>query len=280
MKVKAESSYPAKYKRGRSGGWEAKHMKRVTAFVGSARKKNTHNAVVQFLSNLQALGDVEYEIVTLSDYRLKACQGCEVCIWKGGEFCPLGDDRDVLMDKIMASDGVILASPNYNGHVSGIMKTFVDRFAFVCHRPRYFGKVCTSIVTYSFARGDKIVEYLDILAMTLGFNVVRGTCVNAVEPRTEKGQQRIDRARARQAKRFYAGLAKPTYPTPTLLMLAVFRTFRSMIRQGSDDSTRDYRYYAEKGWFESHYYYPTRLGVLKKGAGKLFDAMSTRRRAL
>jgi multimeric flavodoxin WrbA len=254
----------------------AKHMKRVTAFVGSARKKNTHNAVVQFLNNLQALGDVEYEIVTLSDYTLKACQGCEACIWKGEEFCPLKDDRDMLMDKIMASDGVVLASPTYCGHVSGIMKTFIDRFVFVCHRPRYFGKVCTSIVTYSFARGDKIVEYLDVLAMTLGFNVVKGTCVNAQNLGTETDQQKIDRAFARQAQQFYAGMVKPAYPAPSLLMLAIFRTFRSMIRQGADDGTRDYRYYAEKGWFESDYYYPTRLGVLKKGAGKLFDSMSGR----
>jgi len=60
-------------------------------------------------------------------------------------------------------------------------------------------------------------------------------------------------------------------------MLAVFRTFRSMIRQASDDSTRDHRYYAEKGWLESDYYYPTRLGLLKKVAGKLFDSMAARK---
>jgi multimeric flavodoxin WrbA len=252
-------------------------MKRVTAFVGSARKRNTHKAVVQLLNNVQALGDVEYEIVTLSDFTLKACRGCEVCIWKGEEFCPLKDDRDLLMDKIMASDGVVFASPNYNGQVSGMMKTFLDRFAFVCHRPRYFGKVCTSIVTYSFARGDQIVEYLDILAMTLGFNVVKGTCVNAVEPRTEKDEQKIDTACARHARQFYAGMVQPAYPAPSLLMLAVFRTFRSLIRQASDDSTRDYRYYAEKGWLESDYYYPTRLGLMKKAAGRLLDSMAVRR---
>jgi len=252
-------------------------MKRVTAFVGSARKKNTYHAVVQFLNELQALGDVEYEIVTLHDYALKFCRGCEVCIWKGEEFCPLKDDRDVLLDKIRASDGVVFATPTYNGQVSGIMKTFLDRFAFICHRPRYFGKVCTSIVTYSFARNDKIVEYLDVLAMTLGFNVVKGTCVNLSEPKTEKDQQKIDKARARQAGQFYAGLAKPAYPAPSLLMLAVFRTFRSMIRQASDDSTRDYRYYTEKGWLESDYYYPTRLGMLKKVAGIFFDSMAVRK---
>jgi multimeric flavodoxin WrbA len=247
-------------------------MKKVTAFVGSARKKNTYQTVVQFLNDLQALGDVEYEIVTLHDYALKFCRGCEVCLWKGEEFCPLKDDRDALMDKIMASDGVVFATPTYNGQVSGIMKTFLDRFAFVCHRPCYFGKVCTSIVTYSFARNDKIVEYLDILAMTLGFNVVKGTCVNLSEPKTEKDQRKIDKARARQARQFYAGLAKPS-----LLTLAVFRTFRSMIRQASDDSTRDYRYYTEKGWLESDYYYPTRLSLLKKVAGKIFDSMAVRK---
>ena len=46
-------------------------MRRVTAFVGSVHK-NTHNAVVQFLNNLQAIGGAEVEIVTLSDYVLKA----------------------------------------------------------------------------------------------------------------------------------------------------------------------------------------------------------------
>lgn len=252
-------------------------MKRVTAFVGSARKKNTYHAVEQFLNDLQALGEVEYEIVTLHDCTLTACRGCEVCLWKGEEFCPLKDDRGVLMDKIIASDGVVFATPTYNGQVSGIMKTFLDRFAFVCHRPRYFGKVCTSIVTYRFARNDKIVEYLDVLAMTLGFNVVKGTCVAGADSTAEKDQQKIDKARARQARQFYAGLVQPTYPAPSLLMLAVFRTFRSMIRQSSDDSTRDYKYYAEKGWLDSDYYYPTRLNPLKNVAGKLFDSRAARK---
>jgi hypothetical protein len=50
-------------------------VKKVTAFVGSARKKHTHDAVSQFLNNLQSLGDVESEIVVLSDYRVETCRG-------------------------------------------------------------------------------------------------------------------------------------------------------------------------------------------------------------
>jgi hypothetical protein len=43
-----------------------------------------------------------------------------------------------------------------------------------------------------------------------------------------------------------------------------------------DDSSRDYTYYKDKGWFKSDYYYPTRLGALKKLAGGLFDSIATR----
>jgi multimeric flavodoxin WrbA len=120
------------------------HMKRVTAFVGSARKKHTYSAVRQFLDNLQSLGDVECEIVPLSDHRLGTCRGCCVCFAKGEEFCPFKDDRDVLIEKMMASDGVVFASPNYSFQVSAIMKIFLDRLGFIFHRPRFFGKSFTS----------------------------------------------------------------------------------------------------------------------------------------
>ena len=251
-------------------------MKRVTAFVGSARKKHTYNAVRQFLDNLQSLGDVEYEIVALSDYRLGTCRGCKLCFEKGEEFCPLKDDRDVLIEKIMASDGVVFASPNYSFQVSAIMKIFLDRLGFVFHRPRFFGKTFTSIVAQGIYGGDKIVKYLDFVGNGLGFNTVKGSCITALEPMTEKEKQKIDRALAEQSRRFHERLMKPAYPVPTLFKLMVFRMGRTSMGLMLDDSSRDYRYYKDKGWFESDYYYPTRLGALKKAAGSLFDSIATR----
>ena len=249
-------------------------MKKVTAFVGSAHKRNTHKAVVQFLNKLQALGNVEVEIVTLSDYKLGLCRGCRVCFDKGEEFCPLKDDRDVLMEKIDASDGVVFATPNYSWGMSGIMKVFVDRFGVALHRPRCFGKTFTSIVTQGIGRGNRIVEDLDFLGTLLGFNTVKGACVTAFDPPSEKDQQKIDRALAELSKRFYASLARPAYPEPSWFMLMGFRMGRTSIRQLLDDRSRDYTYYAEKGWLESDYFYPTHLSPLKKAAGKLFDRMA------
>jgi multimeric flavodoxin WrbA len=248
-------------------------MKKVTAFVGSAHKRNTHKAVVQFLNKLQALGDIEVEIVTLSDYKLGHCRGCRVCFDKGEEFCPLKDDRDVLMEKVSASDGVVFATPNYAWQMSGIMKVFIDRFGAALHRPRYFGRTFTSIVTQGISRGNRIVDDLDWLGTTLGFNAVKGVCVTAFDPWSEEDQQKIDKALTTLSKRFYDSLAKPAYPQPSWLMLMGFRMGRTSIHQMLDDRSRDYRYYAEKGWFESDYFYPTPLSPLKKAAGRLFDKM-------
>jgi multimeric flavodoxin WrbA len=249
-------------------------MTKITAFVGSYTRKNTYKAVVQFLNNLQALGGVEYEIVPLSNYKLGVCKGCCQCFEKGEEFCPLKDDRDVLMDKIMASDGVVFATPNYSFQLSGLMKIFLDRFGFAFHRPRFFGKAFTSIVTQGFSGGGEIVKYLDFFGTYLGFNTVRGACVTTLEPRTEKDQQKIDRALEALSKRFYARLVKPDYPEPSLFKLMVFRMGRTTIFENLDDRSRDYRYYAEKGWLKSDYYYPTHMGALKRVAGRLFDRLT------
>ena len=252
-------------------------MKKVTAFVGSAHKRHTLGAVRQFLDDLQSLGDVESEIVTLSDYRLGACRGCRLCFERGEEACPMKDDRDALIEKLEASDGVVFASPNYSFQVSALMKLFLDRLGFIFHRPRFFGKTFTSIVTQGIYRGGEIVKYLDFVGFGLGFNTVKGTCHTAFDPMTEKEKEKRDRALAKQSRRFHERMTKPAYPVPTLLGLMGFRMGRTSIKLELDDSSYDFGYYKDKGWFESDYFYPVRLGPLKKAAGRLFESIQAKR---
>lgn len=252
-------------------------MKKVTAFIGSAHKRMTLSAVRQFLDDLHSYGDVESEIVTLSDYRLGTCRGCRLCIARGEETCPFKDDRDVLIEKMMASDGVVFASPNYSFQVSALMKTFLDRLGFAFHRPRFFGKTFTCIVTQGIYGGGKIVKYLDFVGFGLGFNIVKGTYFTAFDPMTKKEREARDKALARHSRRFYERMTKPAYPVPSLVRLMGFRMGRTSMRLELDETSRDYMYYREKGWFESDYYYPTRLGPLKKVAGRLFELIQARR---
>ncbi len=247
-------------------------MKKVTAFVGSARKQHTYRAARQFLDSLRSLGDVEGEIVALSDYKVETCRGCRVCLDKGEELCQFrDDDRDVLIERMVASDGVVFASPNYSFQVSAIMKIFLDRIAFVFHRPQFFGKTFTSIVAHGIYGGPKIVEYLDFVGYGLGFKVVRGSCITSREPIPAKVQRKNDAILAAHSKRFHHALSQPAYPAPTLFGLMAFRFGRTSIRLTLDDTWRDYAYYRDHGWFESDYWYPTRLGVFKKAVGRMFD---------
>jgi multimeric flavodoxin WrbA len=255
-------------------------MKKVTAFVGSAHKKNTHKAVTQFLNNLKELGDIEYEIVTLSDYKLETCRGCRVCFEKGEEFCPLKDDRDILLDKINASDGVVFATPNYCFQMSGIMKVFLDRFGFSIHRPRYIGKACTSIVSQGFARGNRILQDLDFTTSLIGFTTTKGAIVTGFDPMTDKQRQKADKALRDLSKRYYALLAKPANSEPSLFQVLSFRIGRSMIKLEADPNSVDYKYYVDRGWLSSAYYYPTRLNLFKKAAGNMLDSMAVTLRSL
>jgi len=47
-----------------------KKIMKVTAFIGSGRKRHSYIACEKFLQNLHSLGNVEYKIVRLSEYNL------------------------------------------------------------------------------------------------------------------------------------------------------------------------------------------------------------------
>jgi len=251
-------------------------MKRVTAFVGSARKKHTYDAVRRFLDNLEARSDVETEIVVLSDHRIEACRGCKLCFEMGEDACPLRDDREALVEKMLASDGVVFATPSYMFQVSGTMKTFIDRLSYLGHRPRFFGKAFTNIVTQGLPFESKIGKYLNLVGACWGYNAVAGSRVTALEPMTPKEEAKVSKMLASHSERYHKMLFRKGNPSPNLMMLMGFRIGRTTMKLELDERSCDYRYFAERGWFDSDYYYPTRLGFMKKLLGRIFDAIGTR----
>jgi hypothetical protein len=106
---------------------------KVIAIIGSPRKGNTYRAIRRIEENMKTTGDVEFEYLWLKDAGLANCKGCTVCFPKGEQRCPLKDGRAEIEQKMLAADGVIFASPNYVSNVSGLMKTFIDRFAYAGH---------------------------------------------------------------------------------------------------------------------------------------------------
>jgi multimeric flavodoxin WrbA len=251
--------------------------KRVTVFVGSARKRGaTSSAARTFLDQLESFGDIRGQIVFLSDYNLGVCSGCKSCTNRGEERCPLKDDRDALIGKMMASDGVVFASPNYSFQVSAIMKIFLDRLAFVFHRPSFHGRTFSAIVVQGIGMGGRIVKYLEFVGGGLGFNVVKGSCSRTLEPMSREARDRMERNLAKQSRRFHARLLRPAFPTPSFLGLMMFRMARTGYKLALGEDMRDHVHFRDRGWFESDYYYPVRLGPFRKAAGALFDLAAAR----
>ncbi len=255
-------------------------MKKVVAFIASHQKRATYDGVREFEEHLRSFGDLDldFEYVFLKDYRLENCRGCCNCFSKGEEFCPLKDDRDVLLQKIYEADGVVFATPTYAFQVAGPMKTLFDRLSFILHRPRFFGKVCTSIVTEGIFGGKSVVKYLDkAVGRGLGFNVAGGCVLHTLQPLTDEARAKITRRTRKAAARFHTELTRTALPKPSFFMLMVYRMSRCGIREALDEGDRDFRYYRDMGWFENGYYYPVALGPVKSAAGFLLDFVGTQK---
>jgi len=244
---------------------------KVVGIIGSARIKNTFNAVAEIERNLKQYGDIDFEYILLNEYDLKFCNGCKVCFDKGENYCPIKDDRDIILSKIESADGVILASPNYSFAVSARVKNLLDRIAFIFHRPRFFGKVFMPIVCQGVFGGNKITKYMKSCGANLGFTSIQGYCINTLEPLTEKRHDQIKKEMEKASKRFYNELYKKKYRQPTLLRQMLFCMTRSGIKH-AETKLYDYEYYKKSGWFESEYYYDIRLGFMRKLLGRLFDS--------
>ncbi|AAM07698.1 flavodoxin family protein [Methanosarcina acetivorans] len=113
---------------------------KVLVIMGSPRKCNTYQAAKKIEEFMQPMGGVEFEYLMLKDAIFSQCRGCLVCFSEGEDHCPCKDDTPIIEQKMHAADGVIFATPVYGMNVSALMKTFIDRFSYIFHRPRFFYK--------------------------------------------------------------------------------------------------------------------------------------------
>ena len=97
-------------------------MVKIVGILGSLRADSySALALQQAIERVRALG-AEAEILDLREMTLPFCDG-------GSEY-PDYRDVEVLRDKVKAADGLILATPEYHGSVSGVLKNALDLMSF------------------------------------------------------------------------------------------------------------------------------------------------------
>ena len=232
---------------------------KIVAVMGSPRKLETLKAVQRFEEKLAARREVTFNYIFLKEMNIKPCKGCFLCIEKGEELCPQReDDRIKIFNLMMDADGVIFASPNYSLQVTALMKNFLDRMAYVFHRPCFFHKAFVPIITQGVYGGEEILKYLETIGSFWGFNVTKGVLVSTPPGvRLPAEEAKIERQINQGVQRFYQTLTGDPSPNPSLKKFFIFSLICAFKPYGPKD--RDYEYFQEKGWLESPYYYETKL---------------------
>ncbi len=235
----------------------------ILAIMGSPRKGETYSAVQRFEEELLRFEEINMEYVMFSKLGVADCLGCHNCITKGENFCHQAAKVKELQDKMLAADGVILATPVYNQHVTAIMKKFLDYFTFLWHRPAMFG---VKFIGISSGGGmfTPVFKFLKMNAKNWGGIWVDGLGVPHYESLTDKYRQKIDGDFTKKAQRFIAAIKDKKLPNPSLGQLLWFNMWKINAVVGKDQGIKDFEHWTRTNWFTMDYYYPAKVGYIKK----------------
>lgn len=100
--------------------------KRVLILMGSPRKNgNCDRLCGEFAKGAESAGHIIKKI-NVQDKNIKYCTACESCARNGGK-CIHNDDMAEILEDMINSDVILLASPVYFYSISGQLKTLIDR---------------------------------------------------------------------------------------------------------------------------------------------------------
>lgn len=100
-------------------------MKKAVIISSSMRRGSNSDALAdEFARGARDAGN-EVEKISLIGKRLEFCRGCLACQELGR--CVIDDDADEIMQKVLAADVVVFATPIYYYEMSGQLKTLLDR---------------------------------------------------------------------------------------------------------------------------------------------------------
>ena len=96
---------------------------KIVIINGSARKGNTLTAISTFEKGAAEKNDIE--VIAADKLHISPCKGCGVCQCNKG--CVDQDDTNSTIDKIVAADMIVFATPVYWWGMSAQIKQVIDK---------------------------------------------------------------------------------------------------------------------------------------------------------
>ncbi|MBR4643829.1 MAG: flavodoxin family protein [Bacteroidaceae bacterium] len=102
----------------------------ILILSGSPRKGGNTDLLVEAFVKGTSLNH-HVEVVTVHDYKVNPCMGCNACFKSKDNTCVQKDDMPIIYDKMAHADMLVIASPVYFYGLSAQLKAVIDR----CHNP-------------------------------------------------------------------------------------------------------------------------------------------------
>lgn len=144
----------------------------MTLFINGSNRKGNCSRI------LNDLKQDEDEIIELGDKCINYCMGCKSCVDDLEGHCIIEDDMQEIYDSILKANKIVIATPVYMNHITGLLKNVIDRFnPFAFHDELLKGKKFYLIIVGQMSEDDNeeivsgIKEYFESIGEFLGFEV-------------------------------------------------------------------------------------------------------------
>lgn len=186
----------------------------------------------------------EAEIIHLCDHKIDFCRQCEMCHRKILN-CPIKDDTHIILKKMLAADGIILATPNYINHITASMKSLMERASHFIHCKRLSGKYVACVVSSGGGHDNDVLDYVKYYAHTCGAQYSGGVASAAAAIGEKFSDARM------LGKKLREDIKKKRQFRDQIRTIEEGRKhFKRVIMMRKEDWPEEYQYWKKRNWFD------------------------------
>jgi len=164
---------------------------KVLAINGSPRKKGNTQLMIDAAAKEIKKAGIEVESISIADYDIRPCNGCEQCFKKPWD-CPINDDASAVLRRMSAADGLLIGSPVYCGGVTAQLKALFDRSVMPYQSAEFKDKVGGALSVGGAKNGGQELTITQINTYFLMFDMTVASAENGFYGGMATGNDRGD----------------------------------------------------------------------------------------
>lgn len=150
-------------------------MKKVLIISSSPRIGGNSDILAERFQEGAKKSGNEVELIHLAEKKIGFCHGCYYCADHDGHCCQK-DDAEAIVDKMIAADVIVLATPTYFYSMSAQLKCLIDRSVMK------YTRIQNKDLYYLVTSWDSDPKHLDKVV-----EAIRGFSIDCLEGTKEKG---------------------------------------------------------------------------------------------